>query len=268
MYYLLKSQAFKVNVAKRHLVPLARLREGRGEGNAHGETRRSCSGAARLAMSVRLILTLALVPLLALSGCATNYVHPEFEPRMSRVAKLTFLLVHLEVSGLELGGLRRERLPEDEAELIQILKRDFSRESQQEGGLVSVVYTPAELIERGYSVEEAARDAELLARLLKTAMISPDRPARGEELEAVRRLAARSAADIVGLGDLRAARFASDQSKAAAVALALILAAAGQGQYGAPPSSRVTSTWALIDPSDGSVLRVLEKTTRGPGLLR
>lgn len=216
----------------------------------------------------RLSLAAVFFPLLALSGCATNYVHPELEPRMSRAVKITFLLVHLEASGLELGGLRKERLPEDEAELIQILKRDFSRESQEQGGPVSVVYTPAELIERGYSVEEAAHDAELLGRLLKTAMASPDRLVRGEELEAVRRLAARSDADIVGLGDLRAARFASDQSKAAAVALALLLAAAGQGQYGAPPSSRVTSTWVLIDPSDGSVLRVLEKTTRGSGLLR
>lgn len=214
----------------------------------------------------RLITVLALIPLLTLYGCATNYVHPDFAPRMSRVAKITFLLVHTEVSGLELGGLRRERLPEDETEIIQALKREFSRESQQVGGPVPVVYTPAELIEHGYTAEEATRDVELLTRLHKAAMVSQDRPARSEELSAVRRLAARSAADIVGLGDLRAARFESDQSKATAVALSILLSAAGQ--YGAPPSSRATSKWVLIDPSDGSVLRAYEKTTDGPSLLR
>lgn len=214
-----------------------------------------------------LIRALVIVSLPALSGCATNYVHPEFSKRMCGVNKYTLLLAHSEAFGLTHGGLKKERLPEDAAGIMQSVKSELSSGSAlQSLDPVPVVYTPTELSKLGYSEEESARDVELLTHLLKTAMSSPSHSARGEELEAVRRLAVRGSTAIIGLGFIRSERFASEQAKRGAVVMAILMSAAGY--YGAPPYSKITSQWVMIDPSDGSVLRTLEKTFTGPSPLR
>lgn len=208
-------------------------------------------------------LPLLFVFLLA-SGCAANHVHPEFETRLSGAEKITGLIVRLESTGLERGGLKHMPLPEDESVMFVAMRgmqKLFSEQQLQQMGAAPSLHLPEELIGLGYEKSEAEGDTRLLASLLKSAVSNPRQLVRGDEMEAVRRLASRSGGDIVLLGDIRTRRHMSEESRSFGDFLA-ILAAAG-GQYGAAGGRDIaTSIWAIIDPNDGNVLRALEDTVR------
>lgn len=202
--------------------------------------------------------------LLVASGCATNHVHLEFEKRFTETKKITGLIVHLESTGLELGGLKHQQIPEDEYPMFMAMiamQKLFTEQQLQKMGVAPTLYLPDELIGLGYEKSVAKCHVEMLTGLLESAVRNPARPVRGDELEAVRQLAVRSGGDIVLLGEIRTSQHMSEESRSFANFLA-ILAAAG-GQYGVIDGhDTATSKWAIIDPADGNVLRALEDSMR------
>lgn len=215
-------------------------------------------------LTFRLTRLPVLLVFLYASGCATNHVHPEFGTRLDDTKKITGLIVHLESTGLERGGLKHTPLAEDEFAMwaaLHAMQQLFTEQQLQQMGAAPTLYLPGELIGLGYQEDIAERDTKLLAGLLKSAISNPGRAVRGDELEAVRRLAVRSGGDIVLLGEIRTSRHMSDESRSFANFLA-ILAAAG-GQYGVTAGQdTATSKWTIVDPADGNVLRALEDTLR------
>jgi hypothetical protein len=193
-------------------------------------------------------------------GCATNHVHPRFQDRITGSETITGLIVQLESTGLEMGGLKHQQIPVDESAMwvaIRAMQELFTEQQLQDMGSTPTLYLPEELIGIGYKENEIERDTKLLAELLKTAINNPRSLAEGDGLEAVRRLASRSGGVIVILGDIRTRSHVSEQSRSFGQFLA-ILAAAG-GQYGvATTHNTAISQWAIIDPNDGNILRVLE----------
>jgi len=198
------------------------------------------------------------------SGCATNHVHPEFEKRLGETKKVTGLIVQIESTGLERGGLKHTPLPEDEFAMwaaLHAMQKLFTEQQLQQMGAEPTLYLPEELIGLGYRESAAERDTKLLAGLLKSAVSNPGRSVRGDELEAVQRLAVRSGGDILLLGEIHTSRHVSDESRSFANFLS-ILAAAG-GQYGVTAGQdTATSKWVIVDPANGNVLRALEDTLR------
>lgn len=213
---------------------------------------------------VNLTRLLLLIIILGASGCATNHIHLDFDKRLSETKKITGLMVRLESTGLELGGLKHQQIPEDEYPMfmtIIAMQQLFTEQQLQKMGAAPTLYLPEELIELGYEESVAKRHIELLTGLLESAISNPARPVRGDELEAARQLAVRSGGDIVLLGEIRTSYHMSEESRSFANFLA-ILAATG-GQYGVIDSKDTANAkWVIIDPADGNVLRALEDTLR------
>jgi hypothetical protein len=212
----------------------------------------------------KLTMLPALIVALVMSGCAANHVHPEFEKRLTGTEKISGLIVRLESTGLERGGMKHIPLPEDESVMfiaMRGMQQLFSEQQLQQMGAAPALHLPEELIEFGYEQSEAERDTKLLAALLKSALGVPEQPVRGDKLEAVRRLASRTGGDIVILGDIRTRRHMSEESRSFSDFLSIIAAAGGQ--YGVPGGrDSAVSLWAIVDPTDGSVLRTLEDAVR------
>ena len=212
---------------------------------------------------VRLLL-LFVTPLL--SGCASNHTHPNFESRLSGMEKITGFIVKLESTGLERGGLKHVQLSDDETVIfiaMRSMQKLFTEQQLQKMKASPTLHLQAELIGLGYEEGEVKRDTKLLAGLLASVIRNPRQPVRVDELKAVRRLASRSAGDFILLGDISIRRHISEKSRSLADFLS-ILAAAG-GQYGVPGGQdTANSRWAIVDPVDGGVLRVLEEHLRVP----
>ena len=207
---------------------------------------------------------LVLLVFLGASGCATNHVHHEFDKRLTETVNITALMVRLESTGLEMGGLKHQQVPDDEYPMfmsIIAMQQLFTEQQLQKMGAAPTLYLPEELIGLGYKESVAKRHMTLLTRLLEAAISNPARPVHGDELEAVRELAVRSGGDIVLLGEIRTSQHMSEESRSFANLLA-ILAAAG-GQYGViDGKDTANAKWVIIDPTDGNVLRALEDTLR------
>lgn len=208
---------------------------------------------------------LPLLFILLAAGCAANYVNPEFKNRADAAAKAAGLIVCIESIGLERGGLTRKPLPADESVMfvaMRNMQQLFSQRQLQRMGAPRL-YLPEDLIGLGYAQGEAERDTKLLKALLKSAINNPRQAAQGDQLQAVRRLASLTGADIVLLGEIHTRVHTSEKSRSMANLLA-IFAAAG-GQYGVTAShDTAASKWVIIDPTDGSVLRALSDTVRLP----
>ena len=202
--------------------------------------------------------------LLVMSGCAVDHVHPEFDQRFSGSEKVTGLMVRLESTAFEMGGLKHKRNPKDELLMIVAIRNMqqlFSPQQLQQMKSSLTLLMPAELVALGYEEQKVIEDTTLLANLLKSVISNPNELVQGIELVAVQRLAERSGGDIVLLGDIRIQRHASDESRSFANLLAIIAAAGGQ--YGITASQDTSSSrWAVIDPVDGKVLRVFEETNK------
>jgi len=202
--------------------------------------------------------------LLVMSGCAVNYVQPEFEQRLSGLEKIIGLMVRLESTVFEMGGLKHKRSSKDELLMfvaIRNMQQLFSPQQLQQMGSPPTLHMPAELVALGYEEQEVIEDTTLLADVLKSVISNPNDPVQGIELVTVQRLAERSGGDIVLLGDIRIQRHASNESRSFANLLAIIAAAGGQ--YGITASHDTSSSrWAVIDAVDGKVLRVFEETNK------
>ena len=207
---------------------------------------------------------LVLFVFLSASGCATNHVHPEFEKHLTEAKKITGLIVRTESTGLKLGGLKHQQIPEDKYPIFMAniaMQQLFSEQQLQKMVAAPTLYLPEELIGLGYEESVAKRHIELLTGLLESAISNPARPVRGDELEAVRQLAVRSGGDIVLLGEIRTIYHMSEESRSFANFLSILAAAAGQ-YSGIDGQDTTTSKWVIIDPADGNVLRALEDTLR------
>lgn len=202
--------------------------------------------------------------ILMVSGCATNYVHPEFETHFSGREKITGLILSVKTIGIERGGLSRTELAEYESLRfisIMIPKLFTAQQMQWMEATPPEIYIPQELILLGYEQSEADYDTKLLSGALEKAITVPDQPVTGDELEAVRRMASRTGGDFVLLGEVSTIRHISDKSRSFADFLA-ILAAAG-GQYGVTMAhDKVNAQYAIIDPTDGKVMRTLKDSMR------
>ena len=213
-------------------------------------------------------LGLARLPVLFVflvaSGCATNHVHLEFEKRLTETKKITGLIVHLESTGLELGGLKHQQIPEHEYPMfmaMMAMQQLFTEQQLQKMGVTPTLYLPEELVGLGYEESVARRHIDLLTGLLVSAIRNPARPVRWDELEAVRQLAVLGGGDIVLLGEIRTSHHMSEKSRSFANFLSI--RAASCGQYGVVDGKdTATSKWVIINPADGNVLRALEDTLR------
>lgn len=214
--------------------------------------------------TLRLTQITVILIILIVSGCATNHVHPEFESHFSGREKITGLIVSDKTIGLEWGGLNRNELAEYESLWFMsflVPKLITAQQMQWVKAAPPEIHIPPELTLLGYEQSEADSDTKLLSGALEKAVTDPEQPVIGEELEAVRRLASRTGGDFVLLGEVSTIRHMSDKSRSFADFLA-ILAAAG-GQYGvAMAHDRVNAQYAIIDPTDGKVMRTLEDSIR------
>ncbi|MGD8742371.1 MAG: hypothetical protein PVH46_03025 [Granulosicoccaceae bacterium] len=208
-------------------------------------------------LPARLFFIPILVMAVVVSGCAVNQVHPEFEKRLAGKEKITGLLVKIEVTGLEKGGMKHMQLEADESVMFMAMRgmqQLFSEQQLQQMGDAPDLHLPEELVGFGYNEDEAERDTKLLEKLLKSALGDPEQVVSGERLESVKRLASRTGGDAVILGDIRIRRHISEESGSLAD-LFSILGALG-GQYYVPAgANHATGRWAIIDPEDGSILR-------------
>ena len=176
---------------------------------------------------------LVLLVFLGTSGCATNHVHHEFDKRLTETVNITGLMVRLESTGLELGGLKHQQIPEDEYPMFMIIiamQQLFTEQQLQKMGAAPTLYLPEELIGLGYKENMARRHITLLTGLLEATIRNPARPVHGDELEAVRELAVRSGGDIVLLGEIRTSQHMSEESRSFANFLAILAAAGGCGE--------------------------------------
>lgn len=208
--------------------------------------------------------TVGLVSLLALFACATNHTAADLDARMAKADKYSGLIVRLESTGLEMGGLQHVDVPED-GSLIPIMmvnmSRMFSRQQLERIVPALTFYLPADLKAIGYEAHLVETEASVLGDVLESAIAQPRAAVAGAGLAAVRRFAERSGGQLVFLADVRSTHYVSERSHSIATFLGL-LAAAG-GQYGVAPRDGVAHLkWALIDPSNGDVLRALEDSVR------
>ena len=136
-----------------------------------------------------------LLFVLVAAGCATNHVHLEFEKRLTETTKITGLIVHLESTGLELGGLKHRHIPEDEYPMFMAMiamQALFTDQQLENLGAVPTLYLPEALTGLGYDEGVARHHLELLTGLLASAIRNPAHPVRGDELQAVRQLSTQS----------------------------------------------------------------------------